>query len=154
MHRVRPIVSFLPVLLLIGGFVWFTIAVGDPLERAEKEPLAVGVVVPDEELLRLAPLQTYVALYPGTGRGALPQFPVDEALTEDDGSFVLRAYESDGERFFLFVRVEAADFTTYCATRPLPPLRAEGDGGWVVAATGAVPPLLRIEVDPTGRCPR
>lgn len=153
MRRLGPLLSFLPVLLLVGGFVWFTMAIGDPLQRAEKEPLAVGVVVADEELRRLAPLQTYVALYAGTGR-TLPQFPVDEALTEDDGSFVLRAYADDGTRFFLFARIEAADFTTYCETRPLPPVRARDDGSWVVAATGAVPPMLRVDVDASGRCPR
>ena len=149
-----PFLNFLPVLVILGAFAWITFETANPLQRVEKEPLAVGRVVPDEELLRLQPQQTYVALYAGSGR-ELPQFAVDEALADDeDGTFALRADRADGDRFFLFVRVETSDFSLFCVTRPLPPVRPNEDGTWALASNGAVVPQLTIEVRPTDRCHR
>jgi len=153
LRKLGPVLSFLPVLLILAGFAWFTFETADPLQRVEKEPLAVGRVVPDEELAERGPLTFYVALYAGSGR-ELPQFPVDDALAEQDGSFVLRAQASDGERFFLFARVETADFALYCTTRPLPPVRPRPDGTWVLAANRGTVPQLTIEIDASDRCTR
>ncbi|HZG36121.1 MAG TPA: hypothetical protein VEY87_09765 [Gaiellaceae bacterium] len=151
MRRIVPFLNFLPVLAILGLFVLFTFETANPLQRVEKGVLVAGRVLPDHELQRLGPLQHYVALYRGTG-SKRPLFPVDDALAEPDGSFALRADDTDGERFFVFVRVETADFSTFCATRPIPPVRLEPDERWVVAATGKGVPRLRVAVDTAARC--
>jgi hypothetical protein len=146
-----PLISFSAVLLVLGGFVLFTISIADPLDRVLKEPFARGVVVPDEALRRRGPLYTYVALHAGMPQPA-PETPVDDMLTEPDGRFTLRADAAYGGRFFLFVRVETPSSEMYCVVRPLPRLRALDDGGWEVAATGEEVPALRLEVGPDDTC--
>ena len=151
MRRLWPLLSFSFVVLIVGGFVLFTISVADPLERAQKESLARGVVVPEKALLRDGPLYTYVALHAGTPE-LVPETPVDDVLLEPDEGFSLRADEIDGELFYLFVRVEAAaTLAGYCIVRPLPRMRPVDDG-WEVAATGEALPELRVEVGPENSC--
>jgi hypothetical protein len=147
----RGFLSFLAVPAVIGLFVLLAFETANPLQRVEKESVVTGRVLPDDELRRLGPLQHYVALYAGRGPQR-PLFPVDDVLTEPDGSFALRADATDGERFFVFVRVETADFSTFCTTRPLPPVRLEPDGSWVAAETREAVPGLRIGVDTSARC--
>ena len=152
LRKLIPFLNFLPVVAILAGFTWFTFETANPLQRVEKEPLAVGRVVPSPDLERLAPLTTYVALHRGTGDAPrLPQFAVDEALAADDGTFSLRADETDGNVFFVFVRIEGADFTTYCARQRLPRVRVGRDGLWEREEGGDVR-RLRIEVGSAGRC--
>jgi hypothetical protein len=149
-RRLLPLVSFSSVLLLLGGFVLFTISIADPVERVQKEPFARGVVVPAESLRRRGPLYTYVALHAGPP-GRIPQNPVDDMLTEPDGRFALRGDEAFGTRFFVFARIETPSFETYCVVRPLPRLRID-DERREVAATGEPVPELRIQVGPSDAC--
>jgi hypothetical protein len=150
-RRFWPLISFSSVLVVVGAFVLFTISIADPVERAEKESFARGVVVPEEALLRDGPLYAYVALYAGRPELA-PETPVDDVLIERDEGFSLRAEEIDGELFYLFVRVEAAaTLATYCVVRPLPRMRPVDDG-WEIAGTGEEMPELRIEVGRDDAC--
>jgi hypothetical protein len=150
-RRFLPFLSFSTVALVLGGFVLFTISIADPLERAQKEEFARGVVVPDEALRREGPLYTYVALHAGPP-GLAPETPVDDMLTERDGRFALRADTSAGGLFYVLVRVEAAaTLAAYCVVRALPRLLPVDDG-WEVAATGDEVPPLRIEVGPQDGC--
>jgi hypothetical protein len=149
-RRFLPLLSFSSVALVLGGFVLFTISVADPLERSLKDPFALGVVVPDEELRQRGPLYTYVALHAGPPE-ASPETPVDEMLTEPDGRFALGADAAHGERFFVFARVETASDEMYCVTRALPRLRAREDS-WEVASTGDELPEMRIDVGPNDSC--
>jgi hypothetical protein len=147
-----PLLSFSSVALVLGGFVLFTISIADPLERAQKEEFAFGVVLPDDALRRQGPLYTYVALHTGPPDLTTPQTPVDDTLTEGDGRFALRADASDGGVFYVLVRVEAAStLAVYCVARALPQVRPVDDG-WEVAATGDEVPPLRIEVGPEDAC--
>jgi hypothetical protein len=149
-RRFLPLISFSSVAVVLGGFVLFTISIGDPVQRALKEPFARGVVVPDEALRGRGPLYTYVALHAGAPR-LDPEQPVDDLLTEADGRFALRADPEHGERFFVFARIETTASDTYCVVRPLPRLRSRDDR-WEVAATGKRLAELRIEVGPANSC--
>jgi hypothetical protein len=135
---------------LLGGFIYFTIRIADPVERSLKDPFARGVVVPNESLRGRGPLYTYVALHAGSP-DLTPEQPVDDVLTEPDGRFALRADAVFGNRFFVFARIDTPSDESFCVVRPLPRLRAREDH-WEVAATGEELPELRIEVGPANRC--
>jgi hypothetical protein len=146
----RGFLSFLPVLGIVGLFVLFTFETANPLQRVEKEILAAGRVVPDAKLRQRGPLESYVALYPGRPGRERPLYAIDDALAEPDGSFALRADENDGKRLYVYVRVETADFATFCTIRPLPPARVV-HGRWALAAGGPVP-RLRLPVAASSPC--
>jgi hypothetical protein len=149
-RRFLPLISFSSVLVVVGAFVFFTIRIADPVDRALKEPFARGVVVPDAALRRQGPLYTYVALHPGAPP-VLSETPVDDVLTEPDGRFALRADPVHGNRYFLFARVENPSGVMHCVVQPLPQLRATEER-WEVAATGEELPELRLEVGPDDSC--
>ncbi len=150
MRRLLPLLSFSSIALVLGGFVFFTISIADPVQRTLKKPFARGVVVPDKALRGRGPLYTYVALHAGAPR-LNPTQPVDDMLTEPDGRFALRADPEHGERFFVFARIDTTGYDSYCVVRPLPRLSARDDR-WEVAATGQELPELRIEVGPANSC--
>ena len=151
----RRLVSSLGVLLvaaILAGFVWFTIEISEPVEGTLREDLVTGTVRPAAELEPEGPFLTYVALYAGRAGGQRPLYPVDDVQPGANGSFALGADALDGTRFFLLARVETAQEKLFCETIPLPELRLEEDGGWVVAATGRPLAARDVVVDRSTPC--
>lgn len=154
MRRLLRKLTFVPVALILVGFVLFTIFIAKPLRGGEKRGLVVGTMRVAPELKPDAPFTRYVAMYAGELRPAssLPEFPVDDVQTEDDGGFELTAEKQDGTRFFLLARVETAKIERYCEEIELPEMRQLDDRNWVDAKTGKPLPRVRITVDKGERC--
>jgi hypothetical protein len=138
------------VLVLVGGFTWFTYEISKPVEGSLQENLVTGTVEAAPELAPDAVL-TYVALHAGSAAGEVPEDPISDQLVEDDGAFAFPADPLDGTEFFLFARVETRLETFYCERVALPSMRMEGDE-WVVAATGEPLEPQRIVVDTSTPC--
>lgn len=146
--------TFVPVALILVGFVLFTIFIAKPLRGSEKRGLAEGTVQPAPELRPDAPFVRYVALYQGEPRPAraVPEFPVADVQTEDDGVFDVIADKEDGTQFFILARIETAKLERYCEEIALPRVRRLDDRNWVDAKTGKPLLPLRITVDKGERC--
>jgi len=144
--------TFLPVILILAGFVVFTVAIAEPVQKAERRSLVVGTVTPAGALREDGPFRPYVALHKGAPGGEIPEFPLDDQQPLADGKFELSADQGDGTRFYLLARIETATLERWCDTVALPPVRKLDDGRWVDAATGAPLPPLRISVDDSTRC--
>jgi hypothetical protein len=155
-RRLRKL-SFLPVLLLLVGFTWFTVEVASPLKEAERKSLVAGTIVPAGPLRDDGPFRPYVALHKGprpaeVRAGEIPEFPLDDQQPLDDGKFELSADQGDGTRFYLLARMETAKLERWCETIALPPMRQLEDRSWVVAATGEPLDPVRISVGAATRC--
>jgi hypothetical protein len=146
--------SFVPVLVILGGFVAFSLWVADPLKEAERESLVTGSLHPADPLRPDGPFIPYVALHKGELQEpeSVPEFPLDDAQPEGDGKFELSADELDGQQFYLLARFETAKSERYCKTVPLPRMRRNEDGVWLEAATGKQLQPLRIAIDKSLRC--
>jgi len=151
---VRFLSSFgwLVVVVILGAFVWFAIEISQPVERTLQEDLVVGTIRHAAELDSQGPLLGYVALFAGPATGRRPEYPVDDKLPEQDGSFALDADVLDGKRFFLLARIETAQERLFCETIALPEMRVDDDGQWVVAATGEPLPPKHVVVDTSTPC--
>lgn len=146
--------TFVPVALILMGFVAFTIFIAKPLRGSEKRGFVEGTINVAPELRPDAPFVRYVALYAGAVEpaDALPEFPVNDVQTNDDGAFELTADQEDGTRFFLLARIETAKLERYCEEIALPQVRRLDDRNWVNAKTGKPLPPVRITVDKSERC--
>ena len=143
--------GWLVVVVIVAGFIWFTIEISKPVEGSLQEDLVSGTLHPARELAPEGPFLAYVALYPGDPGRELPEFPLIDQLAEDDGSFGFPADPIDGARFFLFARIETAQERFYCKRVALPAMRMDDDE-WVVAATGEPLAPQRIVVDKSQPC--
>ena len=153
MRRFLRKFSFLSVLLILGGFVWFTQRVAQPVKDAERESLVRGWIHPADPLRPDGPFTPYIALHKGEPEPAgVPEFPLHDEQPDGSGTFALSADASDGQRFYLLARFETAKQEHYCRTVPLPRMRRTDDGVWLVAATGKPLKRLRIAVDKSVRC--
>ena len=139
------------VLVMVGAFIWFTVAISKPVEESLQEDLVTGTMRAAGELGPDGPFLAYVALFAGRPGPELPEYPVADQLAEDDGSFALSADPLDGKTFFLLARIETAREEFYCETIRLPQMRLEDDE-WVVEATGEPLEPQRIVVDKSTRC--
>lgn len=146
--------TFAPVVLILVGFVVFTIFIAKPLRGSEKRGFVEGTIDVAPELMPDAPFVRYVALYAGEVKpaDALPDFPLNDVQTEDDGVFELTPDREDGTRFFLLARIETAKIERYCKEIALPEARRLDDRNWVDAKTGKPLPPVRITVDKSERC--
>jgi hypothetical protein len=146
--------SFIPVILILGGFIAFTLWVADPLKKSERKSLVTGSIHPADPLRPEGPFIPYVALHKGSAPDpeGVPEFPVDDEQPDGDGKFELSADEGDGRQFYLLVRFETVQSERYCKTVPLPRMRRAEDGVWLDAATGKRLQPLRISVDKSERC--
>ena len=146
--------TFVPVALILVGFVVFTIFISKPLRETEKRGLLKGTINVAPELNPDAPFVRYIALYAGDVRpaDALPEFPVTDVQTNDDGVFELTPDAEDGTRFFLLARIETAKLQRFCERIALPEVRRLDDKSWVDATTGKPLPPLRITVDKSEPC--
>jgi hypothetical protein len=154
MRRLLRKLTFVPVMLILAGFVLFTLFIAKPLRGSEKRGLVEGTLNVAPELKPDAPFIRYVALYAGDVKpaDALPDFPVNDVQTEDDGAFELTPDLEDGTRFFLLARIETAKLERFCKEVALPPVRRLDDRNWVDAKTGKPLPPLRITVDKSEPC--
>ena len=143
--------GWLIVFAIVGGFIWFTVAISKPVEESLQEDLVSGTLHPARELGPEGPFLSYIALYPGRPGDELPEYPLFEQLAEEDGSFAFPGDPADGPRFFLFARIETTQERLFCKRVALPPMRVE-DGEWVVAATGEPLAPRRIVVDKSQPC--
>jgi hypothetical protein len=145
--------SFLAAILLVAGFAYFTYAITKPVTSVQKPTLVRGTVRPAAALGPDAPFVRYVALHPGRPSAAgVPEHPLDDQVTADDGTFELRADEIDGTRFYLLARIETAREEFWCEIIELPPVRFREHGTWVEAATQAPLEPVRVTVDRSRRC--
>lgn len=154
MRRFRNRFTWIPVVLILGGFVWFTTWVSDPLEDVERKELVTGTIAPAGALKGQGPFIPYVALHSGrpTAPDRAPDFPLDDRQPEEDGRFELSADTGFGNRFFLLVRFETAKQERYCRVVALPEMRRTAEGVWLVAETGKRLPPQRIGVDTSTPC--
>ena len=139
------------MLVIVGAFVWFSIEISKPVESSLQEDLIVGVIRHAPELDPEGPLLGYVALFAGRPAGR-PEYPVDDELPAQDGSFALDADPIDGTRYFLLARIETAQERLFCETLALPEMRVDDDGQWVVASTGEPLPPKHVVVDKSTPC--
>jgi hypothetical protein len=148
--------TWVPVLLILVGFVWFAIRIADPPEEAEREWLVTGTLLAADELKPDGPFVPYVALHKGDPVPVteVPDFPLDDRQPDGSGTFELSADPGDGTRFFLFARFATAKGERFCATHPLPELRVTGQETWVVADTGKALEPQRLRVDKSLPCGR
>jgi hypothetical protein len=144
--------SFVPVILILVGFVVFTLKISDPLKDAERKSLVTGSIHPANPLKPDGPFIPYVALHKGAPGPEVPEFPLDDHQPDGDGTFELSADEVDGRRFYLLARFETAKSERFCATLALPPVRRTEEGIWLEAATGQRLKPVRITVDKSQRC--
>ncbi len=146
--------TFVPVALILIGFVVFTIFIAKPLRGSERLDLVRGTVKVAPELRADAPFSRYVALYPGElgAADALPDFPANDVQTGGDGVFQLSPNQEDGTEFFILARVETAKLERYCEEIALPLVRRLEDKSWVDAKTGKPLPRLRITIDKGEPC--
>jgi len=146
--------SFFPVVLLLIGFVVFTILIAQPLRGSEKHGLVKGSIAAAPALQPNRPFVYYVALHAGAPRAAdeVPAFPLQDVQPGADGTFELSADERDGTRFFLVARVETAQLERYCTVTPLPELQRLENGDWVDLQSRKRLAPVRITVDKSVRC--
>ena len=146
--------TFFPVILILAGFVWFTLRIAEPLKEAERKSLVTGSIRPAGSLEPDGPFIPYVALHKGVANGleAVPEFPLDDQQPEGDGAFELSADERDGRQFYLLARFETAKQERFCTTVTLPKVRRTADGHWLEASTGKPLEPVRITVDKSLRC--
>lgn len=154
MRRFFRKLTFVPVALILVGFVLFTVFISKPLRGSEKDGFVQGTINVAPELKPDAPFVRYMALYAGDVRpaDALPEFPVNDVQTNDDGVFELTPDAEDGTRFFLLARIETAKLQRFCKEIALPEVRRLDDKSWVDATTGRPLPPLRITVDKSEPC--
>ena len=153
MRRFLGRFSFLSAILLVAAFVYLSYAISKPVTSVQKPVLVRGTVRPAAALRLDAPFVRYVALHPGRPSAAgVPELPLDDQLTADNGAFELHADESDGTRFYVLARIETAREELWCETIALPPVRLRENGTWVEAATQEPLELVRITVDRSRRC--
>lgn len=154
MRRVFRKLTFVPVVLILVGFVLFTVFISKPLRSSEKDGFVQGTIDVAPELRPDAPFVRYVALYAGDVKpaDALPVFPLNDVQTDDDGGFELTPDQEDGTRFFLLARIETAKLERYCKRIGLPRARSLDARHWVDATTGKPLPPLRITVDKREPC--
>lgn len=145
--------TFVPVIVILVGFVWFTLKVAKPLKEAERKSLVIGSIHPADPLRQAGPFIPYIALHKGVaGREAVPDFALDDQQPEGAGTFELSADDGDGRQFYLLARFETAKQERYCSTVSLPRMRRTEDGVWLVAKTGKALAPVRITVDKSERC--
>ena len=146
--------SFMPVILVLGGFVFAVFWLSKPPESEESPPTVTGHVRATERLKRDAPLVFSVGLNKGRRRPAsqAPEFPLDDAQPDPGETFELVAEEGDGSQFWVLARVDSARIERWCEVVDVPRMRRLEDGTWVVAATGKPLPPLEITVDKTTAC--
>lgn len=154
MRRFVRKLTFVPVALILVGFVLFTVFISKPLRSSEKDGFVQGTISVAPELKPDAPFVRYVALYAGDVRpaDALPEFPVNDVQTNDDGVFELTPDAEDGTRFFLLARIETAKLQRFCTEIALPEVRRLDAKNWVDATTGRPLPPLRVTVDKSEPC--
>jgi hypothetical protein len=146
--------SFLPVILILAGFVVGTVLISKPPKEQESLSVVTGIVHAAPDLRPDAPLTYFAALNPGRARLAseAPEFPLDDAQTDEGESFELVAEPGDGKQFWVLARVETAMIERWCKVVELPPVRRLEDGTWVEAETGKPLAPLDITVDRTTAC--
>ncbi|HEY7793726.1 MAG TPA: hypothetical protein VIA10_06960 [Gaiellaceae bacterium] len=146
--------TFLPVVLILAGFVVAVFWLSRPPKSEESPPTVRGTITASSELKPDAPLVYFVGLNPGATKppAQAPEFPLDDAQPDAGETFELVAEEGDGSRFWVLARVETARIERWCKSVDVPPLRRQDDGTWVVASTGKPLPALRITVDKTTPC--
>jgi hypothetical protein len=146
--------SFFPVVLLLAAFVLFSVFISKPLRGSEKHGLVEGTIRADPALRPDAPFFFYVALHSGAPQtpDKVPEFPVQDVQTEDDGVFELSADTDDGPRFYLLARVETAKLERFCKVIPLPELKRLENDDWVDVRTGKRLPPVRITLDKSIPC--
>ena len=144
--------TFVPVVVILAGFVLFTFVISKPVREAEKHGVVHGTIVPAGALRADGPFVRYVALEPGRPGEPIPPFAVDDKQPGDDGSFELDADAADGTEFYLLGRIESAKIERWCLTVPLPRMRRTDERGWVNAATGKRLEPVKLSVDKTSRC--
>lgn len=154
MRRLLRKLTFLPVALILAGFILFTVFISKPLRGSEKRGFVEGTLSVAPELKPDAPFVRYVALYAGDVKpaDALPAFPVNDVQTEADGAFELTPDLEDGTRFFLLAWIETAKLERYCKLIALPPVRRIDDRNWVDARTGRPLPPVRTTLDKSAPC--
>jgi hypothetical protein len=153
MRRLFGKFTFVPVILIIVGFVWFTARIAQPQKSVERESLVTGTIHPANPLRPDGPFIPYVALHKGKpDLNAIPEVPLDDRQPDGDGAFELSADPGDGRVFWLLARFETAKQETYCNGLALPRMRKTEDGAWVEAATGKPLAPVRIAVDKSERC--
>lgn len=146
--------TFLPVVLVLAGFVLAVFWLSRPPASEESPPAVTGTITASPELKRDAPLVYFVGLNPGPTRPVdqAPEFPLDDAQPDEGQTFELVAEEGDGTQFWVLARVETARIERFCEAVDLPPLRRQDDGTWVEASTGKPLPPLAITVDDGTPC--
>jgi len=145
--------TFVPVILILAGFVLFTLKVAEPLKKAERKSLVTGSIHPADPLRPDGPFIPYIALHKGApSPTGPPEFPLDDQQPEGDGTFELSADDGDGRQFYLVARFETGKQERYCRTVALPRLRRTADGVWLHATSGKALPRVRITVDKSERC--
>ena len=153
MRRLLRRFSWIPVVLILGAFIWFAIGLSDPPEEAERENLVTGSIHAADPLKPDGPFTPYIALHKGTpDPEAIPEFPLDDRQPDGSGAFELSADKGDGTEFFLLVRFETAKLERYCRFVELPKMRVTAEGAWVEAASGRPLPPQWITVDKSTRC--
>ena len=152
--RVFRKLTFLPVFLVLAGFVGAIVWLSKPLKEEESPPAVTGVVRAAAELRPDAPLVYFVGLNKGATRPAseAPEFPLDDAQPDAGTTFELVAEKGDGSQFWVLARVDTAKIERWCEVVDVPPLRRLEDGTWVVAETGKPLPPLEITVDKETSC--
>ena len=79
MRRLLRRFSWIPVVLILGAFIWFAIGLSDPPEEAERENLVTGSIHAADPLKPDGPFTPYIALHKGTpDPEAIPEFPLDD----------------------------------------------------------------------------
>jgi len=144
--------TFVPVIVILIGFVWFTLKVAEPLKKAERKSLVTGSIHPADPLRPDSPFIPYIALHKGVASPGVPEVPLDDQQPEGNGTFELSADEADGRQFFLLARYETAKQERYCKTVSLPRMRRTEAGVWLDADTGRPLRSVRITVDKSQRC--
>ena len=153
MRRLFRKFTFVPVILILAGFVWFTLKVAEPLKKAERKSLVTGSIHPADPLRPEGPFVPYIALHKGVlGPKGVPEVPLDDQQPEGDGTFELSADDGDGRQFFLLARYETAKQERYCKTVSLPRMRRTEAGIWLDAETEEPLEPIRITVDKSQRC--
>jgi hypothetical protein len=142
--------SWVVVVAMVAGFIWFTIQISKPVEGSLQEGLVGGTVEVAPELANEAVL-TYVALHAGRPDGDDPEDPVADQLVEEDRTFAFPADPLDGDTFYVLARVETSTEEFFCERVALPKVRVDDDE-WVVAATGEPLEPQRIVVDRSQPC--
>jgi hypothetical protein len=146
--------TFMPVILVLAGFVAAVFWLSRPPKSEESPPTVTGHVKASARLKQDAPLVFFVGLNKGKTRPAseAPEFPLDDAQPEPSETFELVAEEGDGSQFWVLARVDSARIERWCEVVDIPRMRRLEDGTWVVAATGKPLPPLTITVDKKTAC--